>query len=125
MGWDNAYLTHFYKLVVNKLYGPGPAFAIPAGLLIFATILFVFGRPFYFVQKTGKTVYMQVAKVITHAIKNRNHPDYKHVGHWVERAEATIDKKEVFDVKCVLDVLPVLVPIMCFWALYDQVCHCP
>lgn len=53
-----------------------------------------------------------------HAISNRNNGPP--VDHWLDRAEPEYGAKLVSDVKAVLKVLVIYIPLPIFWALYDQ-----
>lgn len=64
---------------------------------------------------------INVGKCIVNAIKTRSRerltkPRY----HWLDYAEKKYGKKLVYDVKCLLKVLVLYIPLPIFWALFDQ-----
>lgn len=64
---------------------------------------------------------VSAAKCIWHALKTRSKerlvkPRY----HWLDYAEQKYGKQLVYDVKCVLKILVLYIPVPIFWALFDQ-----
>jgi POT family proton-dependent oligopeptide transporter len=119
-------LSTFFTPVIRSSVGYWAAFAVPAALLCFATFLFAIGyRGYTHVPPTGikNNVFLQLFRVIGSAIRNKyNGGSYSHrsVLHWIDRARADYSKQMVYDVKCVLRVCKVLLPLMVFWSLFDQ-----
>jgi len=116
-------LSTFLMPIVRTHYGYAVAFAIPACLLVVATAIFGIGKRSYtHVPPTGwrNNPVFQVAKVVWAALKNWRNPHFRSVNHWVDRAEAVYDRETVYDIKCCLRVMKVLLPIIIFWALFDQ-----
>lgn len=64
---------------------------------------------------------VSVGKCMVNAIKTRTKeklikPRY----HWLDYAEQKYGKKLVYDVKCLLKILVLFIPLPLFWALFDQ-----
>lgn len=72
------------------------------------------------VEPSGNML-VSVGKCIVNAIKTRSRekltkPRY----HWLDYAEQKYGKKLVYDVKCLLKILVLYIPLPIFWALFDQ-----
>ncbi|KAL0485076.1 hypothetical protein AKO1_011808 [Acrasis kona] len=116
-------LSTFFTPLIRNRFGYAIAFAVPACLLCFATLLFVIGYKWYHhVPPTGirNNVFLQLMKVVVCAVRNRFKIPRKPVRHWLDRAKSDYSKEMVYDVKCVFRVCKVLLPIMVFWSLFDQ-----
>ncbi|CAG0881274.1 unnamed protein product [Cyprideis torosa] len=97
------------------------AFGIPAILMIVALVIFLLGKPGYKIVAPQGNIVVDVAACITNALKNKMFGKKKEVTHWIDYADATrFDEKLVKDVKAVLRVLYMYIPVPIFWALFDQ-----
>ncbi|XP_019637128.1 PREDICTED: solute carrier family 15 member 1-like isoform X1 [Branchiostoma belcheri] len=98
------------------------AFGVPAILMVVATILFVVGTPFYKRNPPQGNVVVLVSKAIGNAVKNRwNRESGEQRDHWMDYCDTTIyEKKLVRDIKFMLHVLYMYIPLPVFWALFDQ-----
>ncbi|XP_066263216.1 solute carrier family 15 member 2-like [Branchiostoma lanceolatum] len=98
------------------------AFGVPAVLMVVATILFVVGTPFYKRNPPQGNVVVLVSKAIGNAVKNRwNREDGEQREHWMDYCDTSkYDKKLVRDIKFMLHVLYMYIPLPVFWALFDQ-----
>lgn len=72
-------------------------------------------------RRPSGNMILSVAKCIGNALSTRGrekntNPRY----HWLDYAEAKCGKTLVYDVKCLLKVLVLYVPLPIFWALFDQ-----
>uniref|UniRef100_A0A8C4QSY6 Solute carrier family 15 member 1b n=1 Tax=Eptatretus burgeri TaxID=7764 RepID=A0A8C4QSY6_EPTBU len=99
------------------------AFSIPAGLMIIALIIFSAGSPLYKKIHPEGNVLVDVSKCILFAITNR----WKHRNdgdlprkHWLDWAKEKHNDYLINDVKKVLKVLLLYLPLPMFWALFDQ-----
>uniref|UniRef100_A0A8C2CT27 Solute carrier family 15 member 1 n=1 Tax=Cyprinus carpio TaxID=7962 RepID=A0A8C2CT27_CYPCA len=93
------------------------AFGVPAALMVVALIVFIAGHNMYIMESPKGNILLQVMKCIGFAIRNRfNHRSKQHPKreHWMDWAE------EKYDVKMVLKVLFLYIPLPMFWALFDQ-----
>lgn len=108
------------------------AFGVPAILMIVACGFFVFGSFFYTKYPPKGNVLVQVVKYMSRALINRRRFSVKRE-HWVEhymddhscdsvcRENGTCAQEKFGqDIKAVLRVLVMFVPLPIFWALYDQ-----
>ncbi|XP_059472318.1 solute carrier family 15 member 1-like isoform X2 [Neocloeon triangulifer] len=96
------------------------AFGVPAILMVVSIIIFVAGKPMYKSKKPGGNVMLEVCKCIGHGIKMRfTNKDVKKE-HWLEHAEGKYSRKLIDDIKLALNVLVMFIPLLLFWALFDQ-----
>ncbi|XP_078620512.1 solute carrier family 15 member 2-like isoform X1 [Branchiostoma floridae x Branchiostoma japonicum] len=98
------------------------AFGVPAILMVVATILFIVGTPFYKRNPPQGNVVVLVSKAIGNAVKNRwNREEGEQREHWMDYCDTTkYEKKLVRDIKFMLHVLYMYIPLPVFWALFDQ-----
>lgn len=99
------------------------AFGVPAALMVVALIVFVAGHSMYIIESPKGNILLRVMKCIGFAVKNRfNHrsKQYPKREHWMDWAEEKYDKLLIAQVKMVLKVLFLYIPLPMFWALFDQ-----
>ncbi|XP_034274226.1 solute carrier family 15 member 1 [Pantherophis guttatus] len=99
------------------------AFGVPAALMAIALFVFIAGSRMYKKVKPEGNIMVQVGKCISFAIRNR----FKHRSkqfpkreHWLDWATEKYDKRLITEVKMVLKVLFLYIPLPMFWALFDQ-----
>ncbi|XP_026564146.1 solute carrier family 15 member 1 [Pseudonaja textilis] len=99
------------------------AFGVPAALMAIALFVFVIGSRMYKKVKPEGNIMVQVGKSILFAIRNR----FKHRSkqfpkreHWLDWATEKYDKRLITEIKMVLKVLFLYIPLPMFWALFDQ-----
>uniref|UniRef100_A0AAR2L4N0 Solute carrier family 15 member 1 n=1 Tax=Pygocentrus nattereri TaxID=42514 RepID=A0AAR2L4N0_PYGNA len=101
------------------------AFGVPAALMAVALIVFIAGSSMYTKAAPKHNVMLQVCKCIGFAIKNRfkhRSSAYPKREHWMDWANEKYDKLLIAQVKMVLKVLFLYIPLPMFWALFDQKC---
>ncbi|KTF78063.1 hypothetical protein cypCar_00037397 [Cyprinus carpio] len=94
------------------------AFGVPAALMVVAL-----SHSMYIMESPKGNILLRVMKCIGFAIKNRfNHRSQQHPKreHWMDWAEEKYDKLLIAQVKMVLKVLFLYIPLPMFWALFDQ-----
>lgn len=102
------------------------AFGVPAMVMCLSIFFFVIGTPFYKrddeKNKNGKNVITQTAQCICVAgfSKLKHRRDSVKKNHWLDYAEDRFDKQLIKDVKALVKILFVFLPLPIFWALYDQ-----
>ncbi|XP_066477447.1 solute carrier family 15 member 1 [Tiliqua scincoides] len=99
------------------------AFGVPAALMAVALIVFVAGSTMYKKSQPQGNVIVQVAKCVGFAIGNRfRHRSKKFPKreHWLDWASEKYDKLLIAQIKMVLKVLFLYIPLPMFWALFDQ-----
>ncbi|XP_017278105.1 solute carrier family 15 member 1 [Kryptolebias marmoratus] len=99
------------------------AFGVPAALMVVALIVFIVGSGMYYKAKPEGNIMLDVCKCIGFALKNR----YRHRSkrfpkreHWMDWAEEKYDKLLIAQIKMVLKVLFLYIPLPMFWTLFDQ-----
>jgi solute carrier family 15 (oligopeptide transporter), member 1 len=116
------------------------AFGVPGALMIVSIVVFVAGKSMYTVKKPEGNVIVDVSKCIwvrfdlklielrftlilfpfKNAITEKSAQSQRQVQHWLDYAEPKFGMKMVSDVKSVLKILLLFVPLPLFWALFDQ-----
>jgi len=97
------------------------AFGVPGALMIASIIVFVFGRPLYKMIPPSENMVVKVSSCIKSAIVNKKkEKKVKARDHWLDYAEETHGQQLVSDVKILLKVLVLYIPLPLFWALFDQ-----
>ncbi|XP_031714276.1 solute carrier family 15 member 1 [Anarrhichthys ocellatus] len=99
------------------------AFGVPAALMMVALVVFIIGSGMYYKAEPQGNIMLDVCKCIGFAIKNR----YKHISsqypkkqHWMDWAEDKYTKLLIAQIKMVLRVLFLYIPLPMFWTLFDQ-----
>ncbi|CAB3368266.1 Hypothetical predicted protein [Cloeon dipterum] len=96
------------------------AFGVPAILMVVSIVIFVAGKPMYKSKKPSGNVMMEVCKCICHGISMRFKNKDTKKDHWLEHAEGKYSRKLIDDIKLALNVLVMFIPLLIFWALFDQ-----
>nr|QFR36152.1 peptide transporter [Lateolabrax japonicus] len=99
------------------------AFGVPAALMVVALIVFIVGSGMYNKTAPQGNIMLKVCKCIGFAIKNRfrhRSAEYPRRTHWMDWADEKYDKLLIAQVKMVLKVLFLYIPLPMFWALFDQ-----
>jgi len=94
------------------------AFGVPAILMGIATVIIIMGKPLYKMVPPQGSILSQVFGSIGYALKGKC--SGVPTDHWMDSAKDKYDSKLVEDVKCMLRVLVLYIPLPIFWALYDQ-----
>ncbi|XP_032527028.2 peptide transporter family 1 [Danaus plexippus] len=95
------------------------AFGVPGVLMIVSIIFFVAGKRLYVTKTPTGNVLAKVSKCIGHAIvKSCKSKDKRE--HWLDRADDKFDTNLIEDIKALLRVLVLFIPLPVFWALFDQ-----
>ncbi|XP_054644008.1 solute carrier family 15 member 1 isoform X2 [Dunckerocampus dactyliophorus] len=99
------------------------AFGVPAALMVVALVVFIVGSGMYYKAEPQGNIMMDVCRCISFAIANR----YRHRSnrfpkrqHWMDWAEEKYDKLLIAQIKMVLKVLFLYIPLPMFWTLFDQ-----
>jgi len=112
--------------IIRTNLGYWVAFLIPSCLLVVSISVFVFGNKTYIKKKPTGSVLMTSARIIKTGIsetiksKKDGYDDQLYQGHWLDRAKGKFDPITVDQMKNVLKVLLIFLPLPIFWALYDQ-----
>ncbi|KAM6892812.1 solute carrier family 15 member 1b [Lycodopsis pacificus] len=99
------------------------AFGVPAALMVVALIVFIVGSGMYIKTPPQGNIMVKVCTCIGFAIKNRfrhRAAEFPTRSHWMDWSEEKYDKLLIAQVKMVLKVLFLYIPLPMFWALFDQ-----
>jgi solute carrier family 15 oligopeptide transporter 1 len=98
------------------------AFGVPAILMLTAVVVFVLGKPRYQMKDPETNVFGEFCFCISHAIARKcsKASRNEHHDHWLDYASDKYPKSLIEDIKRVLRVGLVFIPLPVFWALYDQ-----
>ncbi|KAL3055939.1 hypothetical protein OYC64_018610 [Pagothenia borchgrevinki] len=98
------------------------AFGVPAALMIVALVVFTVGSGMYKMSPPQGNILLEVCNCIGFAIKNRwKRSKYdSQKKHWLDWAEEKYSKRLIQEIKMVLRVLVLYIPLPMFWALFDQ-----
>uniref|UniRef100_A0A668A5I4 Solute carrier family 15 member 1 n=1 Tax=Myripristis murdjan TaxID=586833 RepID=A0A668A5I4_9TELE len=99
------------------------AFGVPAALMVVALVVFILGSGMYYKAEPQGNIMLDVCKCIGFAIKNRfkhRSKRYPKRQHWMDWAEGKYDKLLIAQIKMVLKVLFLYIPLPMFWTLFDQ-----
>ncbi|XP_050080270.1 peptide transporter family 1-like [Anopheles maculipalpis] len=97
------------------------AFGVPAVLMILAIVIFVCGRRMYTINKPSGNMIVLVFKCIGNALSVRSKERVANPRpHWLDYAESKYGKGIVADIKSLLKILILYIPLPVFWALFDQ-----
>lgn len=99
-------------------------FAVNAVLIILATLSLLAGKSMYTLKDPSGNVMIRVFRIIGHAIYNKfsnSRPARVHrCSHWLDNATDQYEQKEIDDIKLLLRVLKMYIPLPVFWALFHQ-----
>uniref|UniRef100_A0A8C3G7N8 Solute carrier family 15 member 1 n=2 Tax=Cyclopterus lumpus TaxID=8103 RepID=A0A8C3G7N8_CYCLU len=99
------------------------AFGVPAALMVVALVVFIVGSGMYYKAEPQGNIMHDVCKCIGFAIKNRfrhRSSQYPKRKHWMDWAEEKYAKLLIAQIKMVLKVLFLYIPLPMFWTLFDQ-----
>uniref|UniRef100_A0A8C6NR80 Solute carrier family 15 member 2 n=1 Tax=Nothobranchius furzeri TaxID=105023 RepID=A0A8C6NR80_NOTFU len=98
------------------------AFGVPAALMMVALAVFIFGSSLYKKNPPQGNILLQVCNCIGFAIKNRwnSSKSAPKRTHWLDWAEDKYSKRLIEEIRMVLRVLVLYIPLPMFWALFDQ-----
>uniref|UniRef100_UPI00358E8F14 solute carrier family 15 member 1 n=1 Tax=Myxine glutinosa TaxID=7769 RepID=UPI00358E8F14 len=99
------------------------AFGIPSLLMIVAVVVFISGTSMYKKNPPGGNIIVELVRCIGFALKNRFHyrsSEYPKRDHWLDWAKEKYRYRTITEVKMVLHVLFLYLPLPMFWALFDQ-----
>uniref|UniRef100_A0A671N147 Solute carrier family 15 member 1-like n=1 Tax=Sinocyclocheilus anshuiensis TaxID=1608454 RepID=A0A671N147_9TELE len=99
------------------------AFGVPAALMVVSLVVFISGSGMYIKTDPEGNIMWSVCKCIGFAIKNRfrhRSSRYPKREHWMDWADEKYDKLLIAQIKMVLKVLFLYIPLPMFWTLFDQ-----
>ncbi|XP_073830928.1 peptide transporter family 1 isoform X2 [Musca autumnalis] len=97
------------------------AFGVPAILMAVSIVIFVLGRPLYKSKPPAGNMVVLVSKTIGNAISTKwKEKKTNPREHWLDYADKKYDRQLIEDVKVLMRVLVLYLPLPIFWALFDQ-----
>ncbi|KAI2804751.1 hypothetical protein BLOT_003739 [Blomia tropicalis] len=99
------------------------AFGVPAILMVLAVAFFIVGKfvtNYRITPPQKDNVVVVVVKCIFHALTVKMFKSVPKRSHWLDYADDKFDVKTVNDVKTLMAVLFLYLPLPIFWALFDQ-----
>ncbi|KAM4046595.1 solute carrier family 15 member 1 [Anomaloglossus baeobatrachus] len=99
------------------------AFGVPAALMVVALVVFIVGSRMYKKVSPQGNIIVKVFKCISFAVSNRYKNRSKSIpkrDHWMDWAKEKYDELLIAQIKMVLKVLFLYIPLPMFWALFDQ-----
>ncbi|KAI5710969.1 hypothetical protein M8J75_012936 [Diaphorina citri] len=96
-------------------------FVVPAVLMVLALVMFVVGKPMYTIRCPKKNIILQFLKCMFYSLsKKLSSSPYQKKAHWLDYAEDEYSPRLISDMKTVLAILFVFIPLPLFWSLFDQ-----
>ncbi|KAK1798777.1 hypothetical protein P4O66_007055, partial [Electrophorus voltai] len=111
------------RIVRYSSYGHRVAAEASFNPCISVTVVFIMGSNMYTKAAPKGNIMLEVCRCIGFAIKNRfqhRSKRYPKREHWMDWANEKYDKLLIAQVKIVLKVLFLYIPLPMFWALFDQ-----
>ncbi|CAI9623953.1 unnamed protein product, partial [Staurois parvus] len=99
------------------------AFGVPAALMAVALLVFIVGSRMYKKVSPQGNIMLKVFKCISFAISNRYRNRSKSIPkreHWMDWAKEKYEERLIAQIKMVVKVLFLYIPLPMFWALFDQ-----
>lgn len=95
------------------------AFGVPAALMAIALVIIIMGKPLYKMNPPEGNIVFNVVGCIFHGISLNVRGD-RGKEHWLDVSKNRYGSELVEDVKCLLRVLVMFLPVPVWWALFDQ-----
>ncbi|XP_072931088.1 peptide transporter family 1-like isoform X2 [Epargyreus clarus] len=95
------------------------AFGVPGILMVVSILFFVAGKRLYIIKNPAGNVLGRVFTCISHAVFKSCKTKEKRE-HWLDHADDKFDGGLIEDIKSLLRVLVLFIPLPVFWALFDQ-----
>ncbi|XP_022210575.2 peptide transporter family 1 isoform X2 [Drosophila obscura] len=97
------------------------AFGVPAILMIVSVVIFVLGRSLYKMKPPAGNMVVLVSSTIWTAITTKcKEKKTNPREHWLDYADKKYERQLIDDVKVLMRVLFLYLPLPVFWALFDQ-----
>ncbi|KAH8338871.1 hypothetical protein KR074_007852, partial [Drosophila pseudoananassae] len=97
------------------------AFGVPAVLMVVSVVIFVMGRSLYKIKPPAGNMVVLVSSAIWTALTTKcKEKKTNPRPHWLDYADVKYDRQLIDDVKVLMRVLFLYLPLPVFWALFDQ-----
>ncbi|KAJ9579926.1 hypothetical protein L9F63_004399, partial [Diploptera punctata] len=95
-------------------------FGFPAVLMIMALLLFVLGKQIYRMKAPQENVAVRFLQCASYALIMKCRSKGVRNDHWLDYARGRYNAKIISDMKIVLAILCLFIPLPLFWSLFDQ-----
>ncbi|RVE49239.1 hypothetical protein evm_006131, partial [Chilo suppressalis] len=95
------------------------AFGVPGILMIVSILFFVAGKRLYIIRNPSGNIFGRVSACIGRGVVKSFKSKEKRE-HWLDHADDKYEKSLIDDIKGLLRVLVLYIPLPVFWALFDQ-----
>ncbi|XP_069688353.1 solute carrier family 15 member 1-like [Periplaneta americana] len=95
-------------------------FGFPAALMVLAFLLFIMGRSLYRMKAPKENVVLQFIQCACYAVTAKCRSRVRNKDHWLDYASDKFNSKLISDMKVVLSILFLFIPLPLFWSLFDQ-----
>lgn len=99
------------------------AFGIPAIFMFVATFVFWGGTKYYKIVPRKENVIVRVCQCVAYALRqraSRSKLGAKSEGHWLDYARPKYDQALIDDIKTIIRIVVLFIPVVFFWSLFDQ-----
>ncbi|GFV50146.1 hypothetical protein TNCV_87791 [Trichonephila clavipes] len=95
-------------------------FFVSSMVFIISFSVFLFHKPLFVIKPAPGSVFISVFRCMVYALKKRMKAKDETKEHWLDYAEDQYSKDVIYDIKCLLRLLLIYVPLPVFWSLFDQ-----
>ncbi|KAI0212939.1 Solute carrier family 15 member 1 [Lamellibrachia satsuma] len=115
-------LTPYFRAHVQCFGGDcyALAFGVPAILMGIALFLFICGRSLYKVKPPAGNLLGKMVRCVGISLRNKLSRGSEPKAHWLDYAEDRFEPDFIVDMKRLMMVLWLFLPLPLFWALFDQ-----
>lgn len=96
------------------------AFGVPALLMFVSVVLFVSGRKMYTRNPPSGNLFSRIGKCIYLGINGKIRGKPINKGHWLDYAIVQFEQEFINEIKDVMKILAMFIPLPVFWALSHQ-----
>ncbi|CAL1279376.1 unnamed protein product [Larinioides sclopetarius] len=96
------------------------AFGFPAVIFISSLTIFAVCKPIYKTHPAEGSAFISVFKCIAHALVRKIGSKGETKEHWLDYADDKYDEELIQDIKCLIRLFRMFIPLPIFWALFAQ-----
>ncbi|GFY68907.1 peptide transporter family 1 [Trichonephila inaurata madagascariensis] len=95
-------------------------FFVSSMIFIISFSVFLFHKPLFVIKPAQGSVFLSVFRCMVYALKKKRKAKNETKEHWLDYAEDKYSKDVIYDIKCLLRLLFIYIPLPVFWSLFDQ-----